>query len=299
MSKNLLDTSVFDILIWTIIIIAIIRIIKLCTKKARFRYGCWKAEIDFNKLYIKYRKKGIYIDAPPSDIAYMSGEEFYLYGLGEEKLKLRDGIIYYAVKLIIWLLMIVLFMSYVGQCTPRDLDKRADEALEYCKENGYNTDYCLLVDYGRHSGKVRFFIWDFEKEKPVLKSLCAHGYGKGSTARRPVFSNEIGSFCSSLGHYRVGREKIMSKPKDRKALVLYGQDKTNSNALQRGILIHPVSLPNFPIYPLLMPVKVHKVFGHKIRPKSEGCITIPFRKYEKVVEIVESSSKPLMLWVYK
>ena len=155
--------------------------------------------------------------------------------------------------------LLLLLSLITGHSTPKDLDERAAEAFEYCKENGYNTDCCLLVDYGRHSGRVRFFLWDFEKEQPVLKSLCAHGYGKGSTARRPVFSNEIGSFCSSLGHYRVGREKTMSKPKGRKALVLYGQDKTNSKALQRGILIHPVSLPNFSIYPFLIPVKVHKV----------------------------------------
>ncbi len=178
--------------------------------------------------------------------------------------------------------MLLLLFLITGNSVPRDLDERAEEALEYCKENGYSTDYCLLVDYGGHSGRVRFFIWDFSKGKPVMKCLCAHGYGKGSTARKPVFSNNIGSFCSSLGHYKVGREKIMSKPKGRKALVLHGNDKTNSNALQRGILIHPVRLPNFPIYPLMIPVKVHNVLGHKIRPYSEGCVTIPFRKYEKV-----------------
>ena len=166
---------------------------------------------------------------------------------------------------------LLLLFLIIGSSSSKDLDERADEALEYCEENGYSTEYCLLVDYGRHSGRVRFFLWDFEKDKPILKSLCAHGYGKGSTARRPV----------------------------RKALLLYGRDKTNSNALQRGILIHPVSLPNFSIYPFMIPVKVHKVLGHKIRPKSEGCITIPFRKYSKVVETVESSSKPLMLWVYE
>lgn len=194
---------------------------------------------------------------------------------------------------------LLLLFLITGQLTPKDLDERAEEALEYCKENGYNTDYCLLVDYGRHSGRVRFFLWDFEKEKPALKCLCAHGYGKGSTARKPVFSNEPGSFCSSLGHYKVGKEKTMSKPKGRKALVLYGKDKTNSNALQRGILIHPVNLPNFSIWPFMIPVKVHKVLGHKIRPKSEGCITIPFRKYEKVSNVAKSSNKPLMLWVYE
>ena len=186
-----------------------------------------------------------------------------------------------------------------GQSIPKDLDERAEEALEYCNKNGYSTEYCLLVDYGRHSGRVRFFLWDFQKEKQVMKCLCAHGYGKGSTARKPVFSNEPGSFCSSLGHYMVGKEKTISKPKGRKALILHGKDKTNNNALQRGILIHPVTLPNISIYPLMIPVKVHKILGHKIRPKSEGCITIPFRKYSEVVETVKSSNKPLMLWVYE
>ena len=194
--------------------------------------------------------------------------------------------------------LLLLFLM-IGHSAPRDLDERAEEALEYCEENGYSTEYCLLVDYGRYSGRVRFFLWDFGKEKPVLKSLCAHGYGNGSTARRPVFSNDPGSFCSSLGHYRVGKEKTMSKPKGRKALLLYGRDKTNSNALNRGILIHPVSLPNFSIYPLMIPVKVHTILGHKIRPKSEGCITIPFGKYSKVVETVKSCSKPLMMWDHR
>ena len=194
---------------------------------------------------------------------------------------------------------LLLLFLIIGHSAPKDLDERADEALKYCKENGYSTEYCMFVDYGRHSGRVRFFLWDFNKDKPVLKSLCAHGYGKGSTARKPVFSNESGSFCSSLGHYRVGKEKTMSKPKGRKALLLYGKDNTNSNALKRGILIHPVSLPNFATYPFLIPVKVHKVLGHKIRPKSEGCITIPFRKYKKVSNIVKSSSRPVFLWVYE
>ena len=92
-----------------------------------------------------------------------------------------------------------LLFLIIGNSTPKDLDERAEEALEYCMENGYSTEHCLLVDYGRHSGRVRFFLWDIEKEKPVLKSLCAHGYGKGSTARRPVFSNGVGSFVHPWG----------------------------------------------------------------------------------------------------
>lgn len=194
---------------------------------------------------------------------------------------------------------VIFLFLLVGHSVPDDLDERAGEALEYCREKGYSTEYCLLVDYGRHSGRVRFFLWDYEKGKPVLKSLCAHGYGKGSTARRPVFSNEPGSLCSSLGHYRVGNEKTMTTLKGRKTLLLYGKDRTNSNALHRGILIHPVSLPNFSIYPLMIPVKVYEILGRKIRPKSEGCVTIPFRTYSKLKEIKKTTDKPMMLWVYE
>ena len=75
-------------------------------------------------------------------------------------------------------LLLLLFLC-TGHSTPKDLDERAEEAFEYCKGNGYSTDYCLLVDYGRHSGRVRFFLWDFEKEKPALKCLCAHDMAKG------------------------------------------------------------------------------------------------------------------------
>ncbi len=91
----------------------------------------------------------------------------------------------------------------------------------------------------------------------------------------------------------------MTNPKGRKAITLYGKDATNSNALQRGILVHAVRLPKFAIYPLRIPVKVHKIGRHKIRPYSEGCITIPFGKYDELIEIVKSSAQPLMLWVYE
>ena len=187
----------------------------------------------------------------------------------------------------------------IGRSEPADLDERAEEALAYCKKYGYSRDYCVLVDYGRHSGKSRFFLWDFNKGEVAAKSLCAHGYGKGSTAGNPVFSNEYGSFCSSLGHYRIGKEKTMSKPRGRKALLLYGKDKSNSNALPRGILIHPVHLPTFSIFPFMIPVKVHDLGLYTIRPYSEGCVTIPFETYKTVAKVIKAQHKPVMMWVYE
>ena len=74
----------------------------------------------------------------------------------------------------------------------------------YCDKNGCNTNYCFLVDFSIHSGKRRFFVWDFKGDSVKYASLCAHGYGKNSTLSKPVFSNVEGSYCSSLGKYKVG-----------------------------------------------------------------------------------------------
>lgn len=95
--------------------------------------------------------------------------------------------------------LLIVLLS-IGHSTPKDLNLRADEVLGYCRENGYSTDYCMLVDYGRHSGRVRFFLWDFNKGKPVMKCLCAHGYGKGSTAKNP---SSVMSRGASAHHWDI------------------------------------------------------------------------------------------------
>ncbi len=78
------------------------------------------------------------------------------------------------------------------------LKLKADSAKAYCKQKGFNTDYCFLVDFKLHSGKQRFFVWDLKGDSIKHSSLCAHGYGKNSTVRKPVFSNVEGSYCSSF-----------------------------------------------------------------------------------------------------
>lgn len=77
------------------------------------------------------------------------------------------------------------------------LREKAQAGKAYCDKNGYNTNYCFLVDFSIHSGKRRFFVWDFKGDSVKYASLCAHGYGKNSTVSKPVFSNVEGSYCSS------------------------------------------------------------------------------------------------------
>lgn len=113
---------------------------------------------------------------------------------------------------------------------PADISSKAQELKAYCIDNGYNADYGILVDYSRHSFQKRLFVYDFNKGKVMLSSLCAHGSGGESTVFIGDFSNVSGSHCSSLGHYRVGRNRNMYR-RPVPAFEVHGLDKSNSNAL--------------------------------------------------------------------
>ena len=198
------------------------------------------------------------------------------------------------------LLCTIILFRIIGNRLPDDIETKAQELKEYCVKNNYNTNIGVLVDYSVHSGCARFIVWDFKNNKALLKSICAQGCGKGENQGKNVFSNEIGSLCSSLGHYKIGKERKMNSIKGRPALNLTGLESTNSNAIARGILIHPVHLPSFSIYPFSIPSKVYRIFGKAImRPYSEGCVTVPFEKYKETVKILnKNKGRPVILLVY-
>ena len=158
---------------------------------------------------------------------------------------------------------------------PLDLKDKADTLKSYCHEHGYNTDYGVLVDLGRFSLQKRLYVYDFNKNKVVMKSLSGHGSGGDSTILRADFSNAHGSHCSSLGHYKIGRHRYMYNRKGVPAFELFGLDKTNSNALARGILIHPA-----------------------VGPLSWGCVTLPVVRYHQLSELLKTQTNMIM-WVYE
>ncbi|HRZ74717.1 MAG TPA: murein L,D-transpeptidase catalytic domain family protein, partial [Flavobacterium sp.] len=48
------------------------------------------------------------------------------------------------------------------------------EALTFCKQNKFNQDFYFFVDLSIHSGKNRFFIYDFKNQKVVNQNLVTH-----------------------------------------------------------------------------------------------------------------------------
>ena len=100
---------------------------------------------------------------------------------------------------IIALGMILLVLGIRAIIPSKDIDIHA--LHQYCKNNGFDTDHCILVDFSRPSGVNRFYIYSFREDKIIHRSLCANGHGKEWNIFCRKFSNEPGSNYSSLGKY--------------------------------------------------------------------------------------------------
>lgn len=199
-------------------------------------------------------------------------------------------------KFLIFLCGLFLIVSGIRFLIPHNAPSDISEIRDYCKRNGYNTEYCFLTDFSKPSGIKRFYIYSFKENKIVDKSLCAHGLGKCDnvfetiyktfkTTFKTTFSNEKYSCYSSLGRYKVGKITPMSKPYFKEGYFLYGLDSTNSNAKDRSILIHRGNL-GFETFPL------------PCLPVSKGCFAVSNSMMEHIKDIKEQSDKPILLYAY-
>lgn len=199
-------------------------------------------------------------------------------------------------KFLIVLCCLFIAVFVIKQFIPNDVPSNISEIYDYCKDNGYSTEYCFLTDFSKPSGIKRFYIYSFKENKIVDKSLCAHGLGKCDnifetiyktfkTTFKPTFSNEKGSCYSSLGKYKVGWLTPMSKPYFKEGYFLYGLDSTNSNAYGRSILIHRGNL-GFETFPL------------PCLPVSKGCFAVSNSMMEHIEVIKKQSDKPILLYAY-
>ena len=183
------------------------------------------------------------------------------------------------VFLLLIVLAVALLLVYNQFCTPIITNKRAVEALEFCKKHNMNTNYCVFVDFSMHPGKKRYVIYNLNAREAVYSSVCANGL------KRNEYSNVEGSHLSSLGKYEVtavvGKMGIGEE-----CLVLDGLESTNNNARKRQILIH--SHKSVYYNPGTYPFNIfHKNL-------SWGCFVIDKRAFKKTKRI----AKPMLLWAY-
>lgn len=166
------------------------------------------------------------------------------------------------------------------------LERRAEAALKVARRQGLSTNYCLLVDYSVPSGKPRLYVWSFNEHKAVARTYAMHGAGGGSTASKPVFSNEPGSECSSLGRFAVTLERGI---RVKRGLRIKGLDTTNSNAYGRGLMVHGSMWVNVNCWRKYIPLN---------RLSSQGCVTVSTRGFDYIDSLAHSESKPLLLWTF-
>ena len=147
----------------------------------------------------------------------------------------------------------------------------------------YNSEYAFFIDMRIMSGKNRFIVYDLKNDKIVDQGLVAHGLGTDRRIDGELrFSNENGSFCTSLGKYAIGQNYIGQFGK---AYKLFGLDKTNNNAFARNIVLHKY---NFVPY------------EEQDRPicQSMGCPMVNEIYYSRIEKIIDNSKSNIILDIY-
>lgn len=163
---------------------------------------------------------------------------------------------------------------------------RAAELYAFCQERGYNTRVALLMDLGRHSGRRRFVVWDFQQGRALYSFPVSHGSGSARSHVRSAYaecSNEDGSHLSSAGRALVAERYV---GRYGVAYRLDGLDETNSALRKRCVVLHGWRYTtSFPIYPF-------PTVG------SWGCPVLSRRAMRKVDEILQREER-VVLWLYK
>ena len=105
----------------------------------------------------------------------------------------------------------------------------------YQRIEGRKRDVLTLIDFSLPSTAERFFVFDMARHRLLFSSVVAHGKNSGENYATS-FSNEYGSYKSSLGFYLTGSTYQGSNGY---SLLLDGLEKgINDRARERAIVVH-------------------------------------------------------------
>jgi len=168
--------------------------------------------------------------------------------------------------------------------TIEKLKQRSTEVMPLIKKNHFNSQLCFFVDMGISSGKNRFFVYDLAGDSVLKKGLVAHGSCDAGFQADPIFSNKINSGCSATGKYKIGSSYFGSFGL---AYKLYGLDSSNSNAYNRNIVLHSYSCV------------ADEETGSIPLCNSRGCPMVSPHFLDQLKQVINHSSKPILLWIYE
>lgn len=167
---------------------------------------------------------------------------------------------------------------------------KAEEALQYCKKNKFNQNFCILVDMSIHSGLNRLILWDFKKDSILYTCLVGHGswinqWSRDFSKTNPKFSNEEDSHCSSLGKYKLGSRGYSDWGIHIKYF-LSGLEATNSNAMKRTIVFHS--------WELMSDVETYPDGS----PEGWGCPTVSNKSMQYLDKLLMKTKNSTLFWIY-
>jgi len=194
----------------------------------------------------------------------------------------------------ILLLVFIQFISCSGNNAEnhfptKDYSGKHTEALAFCKQKNYCEDYYFLIDLSVHSGKNRFYVYDFKQKKIVDQNLVTHGscdiFEDNDTKYQKVkFINLDKSHCSSSGKYKVGKRDYSSWGIKVKYW-LEGLDNSNSNAQDRVVVLHSwYAVADKEIFP-------------RYSPLSWGCPAVSDSFMQTLDTKLQATEKPVLLWI--
>lgn len=171
----------------------------------------------------------------------------------------------------------------VADKSKRELKQKAVEAKLFTQRKGYNENICFLIDMNLASGQNRFFIYDLEKDSVQAQGLVAHGNCFEYWLEGRRYSNVVGSGCTSLGKYKIGNSYTGKWGYSYK---LHGLDSTNNNAFKRTVVLHAHScVPETEVNDEIC--------------QSNGCPTVAPVFLQQLKSIINTSKKPVLLWIYE
>lgn len=151
----------------------------------------------------------------------------------------------------------------------------------YYKINNRKRDILTLIDFSRPSTEQRLFVFDMQHHKLLFSSVVAHGRNSGENYATS-FSNESGSYKSSLGFYLT---ESTYQGKNGYSLILNGLEKgINDRARERAIVMHGA--------PYADPTMVSK--GGRLG-RSLGCPAVPRQLCRPLINAVKGGS---VMYIY-
>ncbi|AKK74071.1 hypothetical protein OK18_16955 [Chryseobacterium gallinarum] len=160
---------------------------------------------------------------------------------------------------------------------------KISEIKSFLQGKEYNQELVVFINFRLHSGKYRYFIYDLKNNRILQKAVVSHGSGSVIPHSDILqFGNVEGSYRSSLGKYEI-RESYMGK--FGKAYRLQGLDSTNSNAMERAIVLHSYGC-------------VPDEESNRPSCLSLGCPMLSKKAFDKTAQYIDQSKRPMILYAF-